>query len=231
MIKAVFFDFFNTLVHYQPSREQMYVDACAKYNIQVELKAIALSLPNADTFWRDENRHNTVEKRNDEEKYSFYSEYFTRVLNGAGIKVSKELIFTIFAKMRQMNWDFYTFDDSLTTMKLLKDRSLILGLISNVGQNMEKTFNDLGLQPYLDFNVTSFEVGCEKPQPEIFQAALHKSRLNPEEAVYVGDQYELDVIGSRNLGMKAILLDRNNWFPQITDCPRIRSLTEITQHI
>ena len=79
--------------------------------------------------------------------------------------------------------------------------------------------------------VFSSEVGCDKPDPDIFLAALKKAQVKPEEAVYVGDQYDLDVVGARGVGMKAVLIDRNDFFTHITDCPRIRSLTEIVKHV
>ena len=37
MIKAVFFDFYNTLAHYQPKAEQIQIDACAALGIDVPL--------------------------------------------------------------------------------------------------------------------------------------------------------------------------------------------------
>ena len=231
MIKAVFLDFFNTLAYYQPSREDIYINICSEHGIHVEPKALAQSLPSADMFWRDENRRSPVDKRTQEEQAAFYSEYVIRVIRGAGAEISRELALEILLKLQKMSWKFTIYDDVLTTLKLLKDRNLILGLISNVGQDMEETLNDLGIQPYLDFNVTSFEAGCDKPQPEIFLAALQKARVKPEEAVYVGDQYDMDVTGARGVGMESILLDRNDWFSNITDCPRIQSLAEIVKYI
>jgi len=119
----------------------------------------------------------------------------------------------------------------LPTLGELKNRGLILGLISNVVQDMESTYKELGIQPYLDVKVTSSEVGCDKPQPGIFLAALKKARVKPEETVYVGDQHDLDIIGARGVGMKAVLIDRNNYFPEIIDCPRIHSLNDIMKYI
>ncbi|MBN2463475.1 MAG: HAD hydrolase-like protein, partial [Dehalococcoidia bacterium] len=71
----------------------------------------------------------------------------------------------------------------------------------------------------------------DKPNPEIFQAALKKAKVKPEEVIYTGDQYDLDIVGARGVGMKALLIDRNDYFPDITDCPRIRSLAEVTKYI
>ncbi len=231
MINAVCFDFFNTLVCYKPSREELYVDMCRENGIHVELKAINKSLLATDMFWRDENRRLPIDKRTKEEQLAFFTEYVMRALKGAGIEISRELAQQMFLKMRHMSWEFKNYDDALPTLQLLKDRGLILGLISNVGQDMEKTFDNLGLQQYLDFYVTSHEVGYDKPHPEIFLAALQKAGVKPEETMYIGDQYDQDIIGARSVGMKAVLLDRNGWSSDITDCPRIQSLKDIVEHI
>jgi FMN phosphatase YigB (HAD superfamily) len=79
--------------------------------------------------------------------------------------------------------------------------------------------------------VTSQEVGFNKPQPEIFLAALKQAGVKPPEAVYVGDQHQIDVVGARGAGMLGILLDRYGYFEEITDCPRIRRLTEVAEHL
>jgi REG-2-like HAD superfamily hydrolase len=231
MIKAVFFDFYNTLATYHPPREEAYVDACQEFGIKVEAKALFNSLAAADMYYRNENSRLPIEKRTPEEKNDFYAEYGTRILRGAGVEVSRDTALQIVTKLRQHKWEFKVCDDALPTLKDLKSRGLIVGLISNVAQDMESTYTDLGLQPYLDFKVTSVEVGRDKPQPEIFLAALKKAQVKSEEAIYIGDQYDLDVVGARGVGMKALLLDRNNYFTDITDCPRIQSLTETTQYI
>jgi len=231
MTKAVFFDFYNTLATHHPPREQAYVNACRELGIKVEARALFNSLPAADIYWRDENSRSPIDKRTPEEKIDLYAEYGTRILQGAGVEISRDTAFQILAKLQQHKWEFKAYDDTLPTLKELKNRGLILGLVSNVAQDMESTYAELGLQPYLDFKVTSFEVGYDKPRPEIFMAALKKAQVKPEESIYVGDQYHLDIVGARGVGMKALLIDRNNYFPDITDCPRIRSLTEITQYV
>jgi putative hydrolase of the HAD superfamily len=46
----------------------------------------------------------------------------------------------------------------------------------------------------------------EKPDPRIFRAALDALGVAPEEALYVGDLYEVDVVGARAAGISAVLL-------------------------
>jgi HAD superfamily hydrolase (TIGR01549 family) len=231
MIKAVFFDFYNTLATHHPPREEAWVDACREMSIEIEARALFNSLPAADMYWRNEDSHSPIDKRPLEEKINVYAEYATMILQGAGIEISRDTALQLLTKIRQHKWEFKAYDDTLPTLKELKNRGLILGLVSNVVQDMESTYTELGLQPYLDIKVTSSEVGYDKPRPEIFMAALEKAQVKPEESIYVGDQYHLDIVGARGVGIKAVLIDRNDYSPDITDCPRIRSLTEITQYV
>jgi putative hydrolase of the HAD superfamily len=117
------------------------------------------------------------------------------------------------------------YDDVLPIMKTLKRRGLILGLISNL------IMGDVGLESYLDIVVTAEDVGANKPAPPIFLAALERAGADASEAVYIGDQYETDVVGARGVGIKPILIDRYDLMPEVSDCPRIHSLSEVVEYL
>ncbi len=96
---------------------------------------------------------------------------------------------------------------------------------------MSLAYRKLGLEPYLDFVVSSEEVGANKPAPAIFLAAVEKAGVKASEAVHVGDQYELDVVGARGVGINPVLIDRYDVTPGVSDCPRIRTLPELVQYL
>jgi len=229
MIKAVCFDFYNTLATYDPPREQVHVNIAGEFGVNVEEKALFKSFSVADMYYRDENIRQPIDKRTQEEKIAFYVDYATKIFSGAGAEISKDIALQILAKLRTYNWKFKVYEDTLPTLKALKKRGLTIGLISNVAQNMESVYEELGIQPYLTFKVTSAEVGYDKPQPGIFLSALDKAQAKPEETIHVGDQYDLDIIGALGVGITGILLDRNNHFPEITNCFRIRSLSDVVK--
>ena len=231
MIKAVCFDLHETLAHYQSPREEVYATTCRELGFEVSPEALHKSLPQADAWWREENSRSPISKRPPKEKFAAYSEYGLISLKGAGLEVSRDIATQILRKVFQDGLKFKLYDDALPTLKLLKKRNLILGIISNVGQEAASIYQNLGLQPYLDFQITSFEAGHNKPDPEIFLSALEKAQVKAEEAMYVGDQYDLDIVGARGVGMKAVLIDRNDSFSNVTDCPRIHSLIEIVEYI
>lgn len=231
MIKAVFLDLHDTLAHYHPPREELHVIACRRCGIEVKPGDIRCALPAADVVWREENIRSPIEKRSQEGKLAAYARYEGTLLHGVGIEVSEETAGRILLGFPFSELKFVLFADALPTLTALKRRKLILGLVSNVDMDVQSLCRELGLIPYFDFIVTSREVGVDKPKPPIFLAALERAAVNAEEALYVGDQYDSDVVGARGVGINPVLLDRNNLFPLVADCPRIRSLTELEYYL
>jgi HAD superfamily hydrolase (TIGR01662 family) len=123
------------------------------------------------------------------------------------------------------------YDDVVPALTELKGRGLTLGLISNVDRDIEAVYNQLGLADWLQLKITSKEVGFTKPNPEIFRAAVKQAKVKPAEAIYVGDQYQIDILGAEGVGMRGILIDRHDYFADISDATRIRNLAEVAQHL
>lgn len=79
-----------------------------------------------------------------------------------------------------------------------------------------------GLTELVDVLVTSEAAGWSKPAPEIFREALRRLDGAPEEAVMVGDSWEIDVLGARGAGIRAV------WFnPRALPMPDLDGVTEI----
>ena len=149
----------------------------------------------------------------------------------AGVDGSEQLIVDTLSKMQKFDFKLVLFDDVVPVLTQLRDLGLILGLISNVDRDIAPLCDELGLSSWLQVVVTSEDVGFRKPQPEIFREALTRAKVPAAEAIYVGDHYQIDVVGANEAGMKGVFLDRGDDFKQIIDCPRIQSLSEIVKHL
>lgn len=90
-------------------------------------------------------------------------------------------------------------------LELLRDR-YDLGVVSNFYGNLHKVFEDLGMQDLFRCLIDSSRIGVVKPDPRIFQAALDRMSIRPEEAVFVGDNPGRDMEGAKGLGMPHIWL-------------------------
>jgi len=231
MIKAVFFDFYNTLVDYDPPREETQSKVLGELGIKVNPKALRRPIMVADDFLSQEHARLSLGKRSKEETMALYGQYQGMILREAGLEASAELIGNILKKWMSIDLKMALYKDVAPALDELKERGLTLGLISNVDRDISADYEKLGLGNWLQLKITSQDVGFSKPHPEIFQAALKQAGVKPAEAIYVGDQYQIDVVGANGAGMRGILIDRNGFFEDITDSPRIRSLAEVAQHL
>ena len=227
MIKAVFFDLYGTLAGFSPSRHRVQSTACADFDIEVTEEGILAGYALADAYMSEQNAIRPLRERDDEGRRQFFAEYERRVLDGAGVEVTSERAMEIWDRVRQIPYRLAKFDDVLPSLEVLKSSGLTLGLISNINRDGSELAHELGLSPYLEFAVTSIEVGAEKPHPPIFLAALAKSGAEPSEVMHVGDQLTSDVDGARDVGINPVLLDRDRIHLAFSDCPRIESLSEV----
>ena len=227
MIKAVFFDFFNTLAYFDPPRETTYADIAVALGVKVTPAGIAAALPEADAYWRSENFKQPVRQREQDDKVVVYREYGSRILAGTGATPDQalQMLATAFSR----GWVFKSFADAVPALRLVKERKLVTGLISNVGQEIDSYCRELGFEPFLDYKVTSFDVGYDKPRPEIFQLALDKAGIKAHESIFIGDVYEQDIVGARGVGMTPILISRNG--ATVNDCIVISDLSQVLDHI
>ncbi len=83
-----------------------------------------------------------------------------------------------------------------------------------------------------DHVVTSEGVRAYKPRPRIFEVALARLRVRPEETVHVGDSLTADVEGAARLGMRTVWVNRTGVVRGASD-PRpdheIRDLTPLPE--
>ncbi len=231
MIKAVFFDLYNTLVGFDPPREETEAKILSELGVEVTPEALLSPITAADDFIYKEQARYPISKRSKEETVELYSEYHGIILKEAGVEPSWELITGILKKWLKADYKMVLFDDVVPTLTQLKERDLVLGLISNVDRDITPLYQGLGLAKWLGVVVTSQEVGFNKPDPQIFRAALRKAKLRPIEALYIGDQPQIDVVGANGAGMLGILIDRKGLFNGVPNSPRISSLTQVVEYL
>ena len=227
MIKAISFDFYNTLVRFWPPLDEIQHSACRELGLNVDIDEIERGYSVADVYFNEENGRQPLAKRTEEERLVFFSRYEQILLENSGLSVSMDLAKDIWRMAMAVPKDFIAFEDTLPALESLKSQGYRLGVLSNLRRDMGPLCKRLGLAPYLDFCINSAEAGAEKPHAPIFLAALDRVSVAPEEAVHVGDQYHSDVVGARGVGIHAVLIDRGGWHSDVDDCPKIASLSDL----
>jgi len=173
LIKAVFFDWFNTLARYDPPREELQSQALQAFGINVSPQQIMPALLVADREFFEENADSPVRQRSPEEQARVYARYQQTILAEAGVNLPHEpdILLKIMKKARELSQGmrFVLFDDVLSTLKLLKEQNFTLGLLTNLDRDMKLMSRELGLEPYINFIVTSAEAGVDvSSEPDMF---------------------------------------------------------------
>lgn len=103
------------------------------------------------------------------------------------------------------------FDDVLPCLSRLRAAGVPVGLISNSdGDYQRRKLAAVGLSDLAADAVCSGDIGVAKPDPAIFAVACEQLGVHPGRAVYVGDRWTTDVLGSLAAGMGAVWLNRNH---------------------
>ncbi len=167
-------------------------------------------------------------KRHSTEAPKIFQAYIRFVCEGLGVKwgAATERAFRRIAEYnREHNLWNQPNPQAPAVLERLQSLDLAVGMISNSDGSIERMITKEGLASYFRFILDSRVVGVEKPDPRIFQMALERAGVSPAEAVYIGDLYSIDVVGSRAAGLDAILLDPAGLWGHV-DCPKAKDLSE-----
>ncbi len=227
MIETICFDLYGTLAGFLPDRFHIQSEACSRFGMELTPEGVLQGYALADAFMSEQNAVKPVRMMPAAERDRFFGEYERRVLRGCGYDVTVEQAMEIWRAVRKVPYKMTRYDDVLPALDLLKQQGLTLGLISNMNTPAADLVEEMGLTPYMDFAVTSGEVGVEKPHAPIFKEALRRSGSDPENTIHVGDQLTSDVEGAFRVGIGPVLIDRDGNYPNYTRCPRIETLIEL----
>ena len=105
----------------------------------------------------------------------------------------------------------------METMPLLYSRYKCV-VVSNAGDSdaalMRQAFSRIALDKYFSDFLTSKELQAAKPSLEFFQAVINKLQLSPRETVMIGNDYEKDIAGAKNAGLKTVFItSKRGYYP------------------
>lgn len=118
------------------------------------------------------------------------------------------------------------FEDTIAALEDARSRGFRLGIISNWDPDLADFTRKIGINRYFDSVIASRALGYRKPDPEIFAAALASIDASAEESVHVGDSVGSDAIGAMGMRIQPVVIDREGRYNHLF-CPVISSLREI----
>jgi putative hydrolase of the HAD superfamily len=120
------------------------------------------------------------------------------------------------------------FPDTKEVLHYLTNKGYQLHLITN---GFEKTqhakLQHSGLSIFFKEVVTSEGSNSLKPQKEIFEYALSKTKAKVDESIMIGDTLDVDILGAMNVGMDQVHVNYNNSKQDFQPTYTIKKLQEL----
>src|SRR5262245_7637375 len=196
-LRAVTFDVGGTLLEPWPSVGQVYATVAGEHgfaNLQPEI----LNRRFADA-WQAKKDFNHSQAA------------WRKVVDATftGLVTDTETFFPELYKRFGQAASWRMFDDVVPCLERLKQRGLMIGIISNWDERLRPLLEALRLAQSFDTIVISCEHGCCKPSHQIFGRARDLLALPPSAVLHVGDNVEDDFAGARAVGFNVLLLNRD----------------------
>ena len=193
-IKYILFDAANTLIH-KPLIWVKMLQALEGHGISVDKRTLQVN----------HKLLSEVIEFPDKTSESFYNKFNTELLLSLGVLPSEKLLFDIFNSCTYLPWE--KFEDTA----VLAGIQVPIGVLSNFNSGLNAILNNLFGDIFRHI-IVSEEKQVRKPDTAFFQLANEVIGLPPEEILYVGDSFKLDIIPGLKMGWNVMLIDRMEMF-------------------
>lgn len=206
--KGLIFDFYGTLVDLKSSESY---DEFNKMSLWLSQENIQVSGETLMNYYRqrcDELYNNRIKKVN------FPEVDILQVFRDAITLFSGEDKGEDFARKSAMVFRTLTIKEirlypyTRAVLRELKRRKYRMGMISNAQAAFTMPeIEDLKLEQFFDFIILSSDVGCSKPDSEIYRLASRQIELLPKDTSFIGDDLHGDIFGAKKHGFKTVYVN------------------------
>jgi len=131
--------------------------------------------------------------------------YFKKMLENLNNFTDSELSL----ELEKVFWDeYFKFmclkKEALDFLRFCQKNSIKIAIITDLTTQIQlrKTIH-LGISKYINYVITSEDVGKEKPHSLIFKVGMKKIKCNPKDIIMIGDDMEKDINPATKLGIKS----------------------------
>ena len=137
--------------------------------------------------------------------YKNWRSFFSRIFWRLKVKVDKETLDTVVKLFESKPYQLYS--DAAEAVVKVKKNGFKTAIVTTIAYfQFKKAVKPV--RKHFDFIMTGYEAKCDKTNPKMYRKVLEILKVEPEEAVMIGDDVSIDILLPKRLGMSAILLDR-----------------------
>lgn len=204
-IKHVFFDLDHTLWDFDKNSALTFDKIFKKHQVDISLdKFLEVYEPVNLRYWK-RYRNDEIDKI--ELRYGRLRDTFSEI----SFAVDDTLIHALSVDYIEYLSSFsHLFDGTLELLQYLQPTYQLHIITNGFEEAQRKKMNASEITSYFK-TVTNAELaGVKKPNPIIFDFALHSAKAQPKESIMIGDNYEADILGALNVGYDAIFFNYRN---------------------
>lgn len=226
-VRSVFFDAGATLLYPDPPVEVVYGRIFAEDGARFTAAELRDALT---TTWIEIQREKPGDRYGGVRgEPAFWRDFLGRVrslLDGGPLSD------TAFAELARHFRDpavWAVYPDVLPTLEALVERRVPLAVVSNWDSYLPRLLELRDLSRFFRTVTVSAIEETGKPDAEIFRRTCERMRVDPGEALHVGDSLRDDFHGARAAGLQAVLLDRRDEHRDVAE--RIGSLAQLLPRV
>ncbi|MCA9034567.1 MAG: ATP-grasp domain-containing protein [Planctomycetaceae bacterium] len=213
-IDTLVFDCGGTLLRLQPSVEAICHRVLGEMGHKVPLQKVEEAYRIVDFAIKRQSSR----EHGDADRSHFYKTFNQLLAKAMGIGVHAERFHTALfhaCKPGSMHWT--PLPNVMECLEQLTSQFRLL-ILANWDCNLRTLLKKNGLDGYFDDILDSQSIGAEKPSPIVFTHLITQCKVTPSCTAYVGNEFEADITGSRNMGFTPVLLDHRLSYSPGVDC-------------
>lgn len=208
-IRGVYFDAGGTLLHPHPSVGEIYALVLRRWGVELPAEELQSSFRSS---WRHLT-HTPKDFTSEETEKEWWRKLVRMTLESRAMPADFDGYFEdLYVSFASPDcWRLH--EGSLDCIRALRRAGLKTGIISNWDHRLRSILAGTPLCELMDDVIISSEVGCEKPDPRIFEEGVRRWGLKPSELLYVGDSVHHDMEPCRKLGWSTVLVHVHEQVP------------------
>lgn len=205
IVSDVFFDLDHTLWDFEKNSALAYNKVFSENSLEINVDSfLHYYVPINHEYWKL-YREDGISK--EDLRFLRLHTTFTKL----GVTVKEDIIFKLADDyISHLSTFGNLFEGTLEILQYLKP-NYRLHIITNgfrevQGAKLKNSF----ISEYFEHVVDSEMVGVKKPNPLIFEYSLNLAAVEADRSIMIGDSFEADILGARNVGMHTIHFNSNN---------------------
>lgn len=224
-IKHIFFDLDHTLWDFEKNSAKTFQHIFSLHNLNIDSQKFLNYYKSINfEYWRL-YRKDLISK--EALRYGRLKDTFDKINS----PVSDEIVHLLSEEyINHLSSFNHLFEGTFDILDYLKEKYELHIITNGFNEVQNKKIINSGIHSYFNKIITSEMVGVKKPNPKVFEFALNRAGANARESVMIGDNWEADIMGAKQMDMHTIFCNFEHGYID-ESVTTVNNLLEIKQYL